>query len=338
MNQGQSIGGIHSKLLIGFWIQLIVFVLPLFSLKLHAQAESEASGWGSYVSGDEVLLGRISAMGSDTLSNVMAVWSFQFSELHPGVTVEVEGKGSSTAPPGLIEGTADIGVMSRRMTAAELLQFSEKYGRKPLAIPVALDAVVLYVNAANPIKGMGLAEVDGVFSETRLLGGESKNTWGDLGLTGLWALRPISVYGRNSASGTYAFFKGRTLAAGNFRKSVQQIPGSSALVQAVGRDPYAIGYSGIGYKTSGVRAIPIYGENRVLFEPNFENCMNGQYPLARPIYIYVVDSELGAISPKIEAFVRYILSEQAQEFLAIEGFYPMPRSLAISMVSRLEQG
>ena len=318
--------------------QLIQALLAwaFFTWTSSAKAESENEqfsvfGWGAYNADVFEVDGRISAMGSDTLTNVMAIWSYQFSQLHPEASVQVEGRGSSTAPPALIEGTADIGVMSRRMSVPELQQFSSRYGKRPLAIPVALDAVVVYVNAKNPISGLSLAQLDSIFSADRLMGEARVRFWGDLGVGGAWSKRPITVYGRNSASGTYSFFKARVMAAGNFKRTVQEIPGSSALVQAVGTDRFGVGYSGIGYKAGNVRVLPLSEKGGEPFEPSFENCLNGRYPLARPIYLYVTDSRESGLSPRLQAFMRYVLSEQAQAVLVEEGFFPIPRNYATEL-------
>ena len=151
--------------------------------------------------------GNLNSVGSDTLNNLMALWTEGFKKHYPNVVTQVEGKGSSTAPPALIEGVSQLGPMSRAMKDKEIDAFEAKFGYKPTAVRVSIDALAVFVHKDNPIKGLSLKQVDSVFSSTRARGGADAASWGDLGLEGAWAGRPLSAYGRNSASGTYGFFK-----------------------------------------------------------------------------------------------------------------------------------
>jgi len=207
--------------------------------------------------------GNLNSIGSDTVNNLMTFWAEGFNRLYPNVKVQIEGKGSSTAPPALILGTAQIGPMSRAMKPTEVDNFERRYGYKPTQIRTSLDALAVYVNKDNPIKGLKFSQVDAMFSKTRKGGyREDITTWGKLGLRGDWANRPISLYGRNSASGTYGYFKKKALFKGDYKNSVKEQPGSASVVQGVTEDRYGVGYSGIGYKTSGVRAVPLVKGNR----------------------------------------------------------------------------
>ena len=208
--------------------------------------------------------GNINSVGSDTMNNMMTLWAESFTKLYPNIKVQVEGKGSSTAPAALIAGTAQFGPMSRAMRSTEIDQFEAKYGYKPTQIRTSYDALAVYVNKDNPIEKLTLAQVDAVFSKSRKRGGKAAATWGDLGLTGDWASRPISLYGRNSASGTYGFFKEHTLKNGDYKDAVKEQPGSASVVQGVTEDRYGIGYSGIGYRTSGVKVVPLAETTGVL--------------------------------------------------------------------------
>src|SRR4030095_11755349 len=202
--------------------------------------------------------GNVSSVGSDTLNNLMTFWAELFAKYYPNAKVQIEGKGSSTAPPALIAGTAQLGPMSREMKGSEVDQFEKKYGYKPTALRTSVDALAVFVNKDNPVKCLSLAQVDAVFSKARRRGAaQDVTTWGQLGLTGDWANRPISIYGRNSASGTYGFFKEHTLKNGDFKDHVKEKAGSASVVQGVTEDRYGIGYSGIGYKTSGVKLVPL---------------------------------------------------------------------------------
>ena len=202
--------------------------------------------------------GSLSSIGSDTMNNMMTFWAETFRKMYPNVKIQVEGKGSTTAVPALINGTAQFGPMSREMRAAEIDQFEAKYGYKPTQLRTSYDALAVYVNKDNPIEKLTLAQVEAIFSKSRRRGyKEDVKTWGQLGLTGDWASRPISLYGRNAASGTYGFFKEIALKNGDYKTTVKEQPGSASVVQGITEDRFGIGYSGIGYKTSGVKAVPL---------------------------------------------------------------------------------
>ena len=280
--------------------------------------------------------GTLNSVGSDTLNNMMSLWAESFQAIYPNVKVQIEGKGSSTAPPALIEGTSQLGPMSRAMKSSELDEFEGKYGYKPTQIPVALDALAVFANKDNPIPGLTLQEVDSIFSSTYNRGGNNIETWGGVGLSGDLASRPISIYGRNSASGTYGFFKGNALKKGDFKPSVKEQPGSSAVVQGIASDLYGLGYSGIGYKTSGVKALALGESDDALFEPTFENCMSGDYPLARFLYVYVNKNPREEIDTLTYEFLRFALSKQGQGVVLKDGYFPLPASAAEEIVSGLQ--
>ena len=272
--------------------------------------------------------GNLNSIGSDTLNNLMTLWAEGFRAIYPNVNIQIEGKGSSTAPPALIEGTAQLAPMSRAMKGSEIDAFEKKYGYKPTEIKVSIDALAVYTHKDNPIKSLSLVEVDGIFSSTNRLGGKQIATWGDVGLTGSFANRPISGYGRNSASGTYGFFKDVALGKGDYSPRVKEQPGSSAVVQGVATDLYGIGYSGIGYKTSGVNAIALSNEiGGAAYEPNPENCLSGDYPLARFLYIYVNKDPNKPMDKLTKEFLNFVLAKQGQEVVAKDGYFPMPASL-----------
>lgn len=280
--------------------------------------------------------GNLNSVGSDTLNNMMALWAEAFQAIYPNVKIQVEGKGSSTAPPALIEGTAQLGPMSRMMKAEEIDKFEAKFGYKPTPVPVALDALAVFVNKDNPIDGLTLEEVDSVFSSTYKKGGAPINVWGQLALEGDWANRPVSLYGRNSASGTYGFFKKVALGGGDYRATVKEQPGSSAVVQGVASDLYGIGYSGIGYKTSGVKAIALANDGGALFEPSFENCLSSDYPLARLLYIYVNKAPNRPLDPLTSEFIKFVLSREGQEVVVKDGYFPLPAMAAESALAELQ--
>lgn len=280
--------------------------------------------------------GNLNSIGSDTLNNLMTLWAEGFKAIYPNVNIQIEGKGSSTAPPALIEGTAQLGPMSRAMKSSELDAFEKKYGYKPTEIRVAVDALAVYVNKDNPIKGLTLQQVDSIFSSTFKRGGAAITKWGQLGLTGEWADKPISIYGRNSASGTYGFFKEHVLKGGDYKASVKEQPGSSAVVQGVSSDLGGIGYSGIGYKTSGVATVPLAEkEGSKFFNCTPEDALNGNYPLARFLFIYVNKKPGEPMDKLTQEFLKFVLSKQGQEVVAKDGYFPLPASIALEVRKQL---
>lgn len=281
--------------------------------------------------------GNLNSIGSDTLNNLLLLWAEGFREIYPNVNVQIEGAGSSTAPVALIEGTAQIGPMSREMRATEIERFEARYGYAPTAVRVAIDGIAVYVHRENPVKGLTLEQVDGIFSSTNRLGGSPVNTWGQAGLSGDWANRSISVYGRNSASGTYGFFRNVAMGGGDFRSAVAEQPGSSAVVQSVAADRFGIGYSGIGYKTSGVRTVPISRDGgETFFEVNAENCVSGDYPIARFLILYVNKNPREPLDTLTYEFLRFALSKQGQEIVARDGFFPLPAVVANQTLASLK--
>jgi phosphate transport system substrate-binding protein len=281
--------------------------------------------------------GNLSSVGSDTLNNLMTFWAESFGKLYPNVKIQIEGKGSATAPPALSEGTAQLGPMSRKMKAEEEEAFEKTHGYKPTRFDVALDCLAVYVHKDCPIKGLTLAQLDCIFSKTRKSGFADVATWGDLGLTDTWATLPISLYGRNSASGTYAFFKEHVLLKGDYKDTVKEQPGSAAVVNGVAKDRAGIGYSGIGYKTSEVRAIPLAKTaDDPLAEPSFENALNGSYPLGRTLYIYVAKKPGEPLPPLVKEFLKFVLSQEGQEIVVKDGYGPLPAKLIAKQLEMLQ--
>ena len=281
--------------------------------------------------------GQINSVGSDTMNNLMALWGEGFKKHYSQVQIEVTGKGSSTAPPALIKGQATFGPMSRAMKSEEVDTFKKAFGYEPIALASAVDTLVVYVHKDNPIQSLTLQQLDGIFSKTRKGGGKVDiTTWGQLGLTGEWADKPISVYGRNSASGTYGFFKSKALFKGDFKNSVKEQAGSASVVQGVSNDRYSIGYSGVGFKTAGVRAVPIRrDEDSEAVEPILENAYSGKYPLGRLLYIYVNKEPKKELDPLRREFVRYVFSRDGQSKVSEDGYYPLPAKIVAKELRRV---
>ncbi len=269
--------------------------------------------------------GNLSSAGSDTLANLVTLWTEEFKRFYPNVNIQVQAVGSSTAPPALTQSTANLGPMSRRMKSGEEAAFEKKHGYKPTAVPVAIDVLVVYVNKDNPIEGLALRQVDAIFSATRSCGGvEDITYWRQLGLAGFWSTRSIQLYGRNSVSGTYGYFKKKALCKGDYKDSVNEQPGSASVVQGVSISLNGIGYSGIGYRTSGVRAVPLGKGEGAFVEPRAENALNGSYPLSRNLYIYVNRKPEQPLPPLEREFLKMVLSHIGQEVVVKDGYIPLP--------------
>lgn len=282
--------------------------------------------------------GNLNSIGSDTLNNLMTFWAEGFRKKYPNVNIQIEGKGSSTAPPALIEGTAQVGPMSRKMKNKEIEAFEKKFGYKPTAIGVALDSLAVYVNKDNPVEALSLPQIDAIFSKTRK-GGLASDivTWGQAGAKGSLAAKPLSIYGRNSASGTYGYFKKKALFKGDYKPTVKEQPGSASVVLAVTEDEAGIGYSGIGYKTSGVKAVALAKkEGDKAYPPTYENVLAGKYPLGRMLYLYVAKQPGKPLPKMVEQFLTYVLSREGQETVVKDGYLPLPAKVAEQELAKLK--
>lgn len=274
--------------------------------------------------------GNLSSVGSDTLANLMTLWAEEFKRTYPNVNIQIQAAGSSTAPPALTESTSNIGPMSRKMKSKETAMFEKKHGYKPTAIGVAIDALAVYVNKDNPIKGLTIPQVDAIFSSTRKCGSkESITTWGQAGLTGDWKNKSVQLYGRNSVSGTYGYFKKKALCKGDYKSSVNEQPGSASVVQSVSSSLNGIGYSGIGYKTAGVKAVPLTKkEGKPFVEATPNNALKGTYPLARVLYVYVNKAPNKPLEPVVKEFLNLVLSQKGQQDVVKDGYIPLPAKMA----------
>ncbi len=282
--------------------------------------------------------GNISSVGSDTLANLMTLWAEEFGKIYPNVNIQIQAAGSSTAPPALTEGTANLGPMSREMKDNEIDEFESKYGYKPTKIPVAIDALAVFVNKDNPVKGLSIPQVDAILSSTRKCGHASDiTTWGEAGLTGGWAAKSIQLYGRNSVSGTYGFFKDEALCKGDFKSNVNEQPGSASVVQSVTTSSNGIGYSGIGYSTSGVKAVALSKkEGGAYVEATPENAISGAYPLTRFLYIYVNKKPNEPLAPLEKEFIKMVLSKNGQQVVIKDGYIPLPAKVVEKALSQIK--
>lgn len=283
--------------------------------------------------------GNVNSIGSDTLNNLMTLWAEDFKKWYPNVNIQIQGAGSSTAPPALIEGTANFGPMSREMKSEEIQAFEAKHGYKPTAVPVAIDVLAVYVNKDNPIKGLSLQQVDAIFSATRKCGAPKDITrWGEVGLEGAWVNRDFTIYSRNAVSGTYGYFKDEALCKGDFKSSINEQPGSASVVQGVSESINGIGYSGIGYVTSGVRALPLSKKDGQPFvTPDAAHALDGTYPLARVLYVYINKHPNRKLDTLPLEFLKLVLSKQGQETVVRDGYIPLPESMVKKALAELQK-
>lgn len=275
--------------------------------------------------------GNLSSVGSDTLANLMTLWAEEFKRLYPNVNIQIQAAGSSTAPPALTEGTASLGPMSRKMKGEEIAAFESRHGYKPTGIPVAVDALAVFVHKDNPIEGLSLSQVDAIFSATRSCGYDRDiRSWGDLGVGGELATQSMQLFGRNSVSGTYGYFKEVALCKGDFKNNVNEQPGSASVVQSITKSLNGIGYSGEGYRTSGVRMLPLARRDGEAFvAPSRENALSGKYPLSRFLYVYVNKHPNQPLPPLEREFLRMVLSRTGQAVVVKDGYIPLPARAAL---------
>ncbi|AOT07013.1 PstS family phosphate ABC transporter substrate-binding protein [Pseudoalteromonas luteoviolacea] len=280
--------------------------------------------------------GNFSSVGSDTLANMMTFWAEEYKRIYPNVNIQIQAAGSSTAPPALTEATANFGPMSRKMKSKEVEAFEKRYGYKPTEVRVAIDALAVFVHKDNPIKGLRIDQVDSIFSSTRKCGGDKQvDRWSDVGLNGPWAAKDIQLYGRNSVSGTYGYFKKKALCKGDFRNNVNEQPGSASVVQSISSSVNAIGYSGIGYKTSGVRTVPLAKKGDNFVDATLENVATGKYPLSRFLYVYVNKHPNKPLSPIEAEFLKMVLSKEGQKIVEKDGYVPLTSKMANRELKKL---
>ncbi len=282
--------------------------------------------------------GTLNSIGSDSMNNLMTYWAEGFAKIYPNVKIQVEGKGSSTAPPALIARTAQLGPMSRPMKNTEIDAFEAAFHYKPTELRTALDSLAVYVNKDNPVEALSLQQVDAIFSKGRKLGEATDITaWGQVGLKGDWSKKPISLYGRNSASGTYGFFKEHALGGGDYKDNVKEQPGSASVVQGVTEDKAGIGYSGIGYRTSGVKPVALSEKDGgTPVAAIAANVYSGDYPLTRFLFVYINRDPSKPLDPLMREFITYIMSKEGQEVAVKDGYLPIPALVAAEELKKIQ--
>lgn len=284
--------------------------------------------------------GGMKVRGSDTMHPLMTRLAAEFQRQQPKVSIEVRTGGSAKAisefldvPPvgqiALKEERSNQVVLvatSRRLLDTEVKRFSSQRGYEPTAIPVAVDAVALYVHKENPLRGLTLEQVDAIFSTTRLRGAATSLTeWGQLGLTNGWENAPIRLYGRDKKSGTRGFFQEHVLGGGEFSTLLREQPGAASVILALSRDQMGIGYSGLGLHASNVRAVPLAETEGLPFiAPTSDTVASQTYPLRRVLYLYIDQPPGAPLSPAAQEFLTFIQSREGQETVIRAGFYPLP--------------
>ena len=315
------------------WVRnfAVSLALLMFASSVNAKAETLPN----YVKKPSVF-GNISSVGSDTLSGMMTLWVDEFTQIYPGVTIQVQASGSATSPPALTEGTAQIGPMSRPMRKREIDAFVEHYGYKPTQLRVAIDAIGIYINHDNPIKGLNITQLDSIYSATLRCGAsKSTSTWSQLGLKYEWARRSIQLFGRNSASGTYGYFKDHALCGGDYKSRVNALPGSSSVIQSVASAINTIGYSGVGYRSAGVRLLPIALDGGNYISPSREHILSGEYPLSRYLYVYVNKQPKKPLPLLVQEFLTFIFSKQGQALVEKDGYVPVSEQIAKQQLAKV---
>jgi len=281
----------------------------------------------------KTLRGRLRSVGSDTMNELMKSCAEQFVErFHPKLRIMHEGKGSSSAPPAICEGLADVGPMSRPLKDVEVKQFVDAFGGQPVQLATAIDAIAVYVHPSNPVakRGLNLQELDAIFSTTRKLGYPRDVTkWGDIGVSGDWATRSVTVFSRNKLSGTYALFRKVAMGKGEYKTTNREMVGSAAVIDGVAADANAIGYTGIGYKSNKVSIVPISaGANTPAYLPDPKHAYSGAYPFARPLLITVARKGDQPLTALQQEFLRYVFSREGQTQVAEKGFFPIDAATA----------
>jgi len=272
------------------------------------------------------LSGEVSIAGSETMQPLTEAWAERLRLLYPSLKVHVSGLGSETGLALLFEGKVPIAAMSRKMKPQEIVEFKREFGYEPTEVPVGIDALAVYVHSDNPLPGLTLAELDAIFSDERRRGLlYNLRQWSDFMLEGEWTNAPIRLYSPNHLSGTASFFREHVCNEAPLKKHVNMLAGSASVVVAIAQDRMGIGFSGIGYRTSEVRTIPIASVAGGRFvEPTFQSAMDGSYPLRRSLYLYINRAPKSPVSPAVAEYVKFALSQQGQQSIVAKGYYPLP--------------
>lgn len=285
------------------------------------------------------LQGTVRIKGSDSMDPLLRLWIQEFQQQQPAVQFTVASHGSATAPPALLQQDSDIGPMSRAMNDAELGAFRERFGAEPIGLPVAYDALAIYVNQRNPLKDISIAQLDAIYSTTRLAGSErSLDGWWQMPLPKskvqhYW-IRP---YSRDENSGSRSFFQEKVLQKkGQFKEGVR-VKDQMGILDAVSHNLNAIGYGPESYSNPQVRMVPLVGLNEARpCLPTLENIRSGRYALARTLYLYVNRLPGTSLEPAVQAFLEFALSRQGQALVKDYGSAPLATETAEAAYARIQ--
>jgi phosphate transport system substrate-binding protein len=283
--------------------------------------------------------GSLRAVQSDTTPGLVDLWIKSFAKYHPDLSIKADIEGSGAAGPSLTNKTADFGIIAREMMPKEELPFEEKFGYKPLEVAVAggsyrslafTDALTFFVHSDNPLERLSFAQLDAIYSKTRNRKHEDITTWGQLGLTGDWADKPIHLIGVKEPNGFEYFLRLRVLNGGDWKDGITVRDTVHSLAALVAADRYAIGYAGFSYVTDGVKTLPVAEDDSgPYYHGTFEEVAAQKYPLSRVIYVYANRVPGKPLDPKLKEFVSYILSEEGQQAVIQDGiFLPLPSAVA----------
>jgi len=265
------------------------------------------------------LKGKIISIGASTATNLVAHLAVDFRRMYPDVTLQVSASALSLGPTALLKDQADLVPMSRPLTPEEVQSFTRKYGYPPTEIKAAIDGLAIYVQKKNPVPGLTLTQLDGIFSQAQRRGGTSIETWGQVGLTGEWAGLQIALYGYGPEDGAHQIFRHQVLHDEPFRLALRVEGGGSSIVQGVAADPGAVGFASIFFDCKGVRGVPLAGADGRFYAPTKENIRSLNYPLVRAHYIYVNKPPRQPFGGAAGEFLRFLLSREGQQIVEAGG-------------------
>ncbi|MBD1576701.1 PstS family phosphate ABC transporter substrate-binding protein [Vibrio sp. S11_S32] len=320
------------------WLKYGVSLVALFSSLGQASSDVNSNGTKALPDYHKVsgVAGNLTSAGSDTLTTLMSMWAEDFQHIYPNINMQVQASGSSTAPTALTEATSQLGPMSRLMKVKEVESFEQQYGYPPVRLKIAIDAIGIFVHQDNPIKGLNFEQIDAIFSSTLQCGATQRlHSWQQLGVQADWAKLGFQLFGRNSASGTYGYFKQNALCGGDFKREVNEQPGSAAVVQSVASSVNSIGYSGISYQVSKARLMPIAIQGDHYIEATRNNILSGQYPLSRYLYLYVNKNPLKPLPHNQAEFLKFIFSQQGQKSVEKDGYVSLSTQLAEQQLKKV---
>jgi len=255
-----------------------------------------------------VVRGRVTVKGSDTMVILVQLLAEEYMTRYRGKIIQVTGGGTGIGVAGLINKVTDIANASRPLTSEERERIKKAWGKEPKEVKIALDGITIYVHPENPIKEISLEQLKSIYT------GKVKS-WKDFG----WEDRPIIVYTRENNSGTYVFFKEHVLDNEDYTNRAQSLPGTGAVVDAVSKEKYSIGYGGVAY-SKGVKILPVKTDNKSkAYLPTEVNIRKGLYPISRALYMYTCNYD----DPDVKSFIDWILTPDGQKIVSKVGYFPL---------------